>query len=82
MNREKFADHSWIAEVLSDIDEYAVKNNLNQLQAMVAKTRIAAKDEIITRGAPSNFEAVMEVLYPNREVMSDDRSQSSFKNEP
>jgi hypothetical protein len=68
MNRETFADHNWIADVLSDIDEYAAKNNLRRLQAMVAETRIVARDEIARRGSQSNFDAVMAVLYPNNEL--------------
>ncbi len=68
MNRETFADHNWIADVLSDIDKYAAKNNLRRLQAMVAETRIVARDEITMRGPQSNFDAMMAVLYPNREL--------------
>lgn len=65
MTDEAAADHTWIVEVLSDLDEYAAKNKLNRLRVMVAEAREIAREEIMLRNPPSNFCAVMDVIYPN-----------------
>lgn len=68
MNIKQVPDHSWIDEVLSDIGDYAAKNNLRKLQEMVAQTRIVADNEITKNGSQENFNAVILALYPNSYV--------------
>lgn len=68
MPRETVTDHTWIAEVLCDIEIYAAKNNLKRLQLMVEDTRRIANEEVTAFSAASNFDAVMAVVYPNMDM--------------
>lgn len=60
------ANHSWILEVLSDLAEYAKGNSFEELEAVVLKATIVARVEIIHAKDDSNYQAVMDVVFPDK----------------
>jgi len=70
MLRETVTDHKWLAEVLSDIENYAAANNLKRLQVMVADTRRIANEEASACSTASDYEAVMAVVFPEMDMQN------------
>lgn len=46
LEEKKMADHSWVLGVLDDLSEYALKNNIPDLEANIRAAALSAKTEI------------------------------------
>ncbi len=61
---------SFIFNVLADLAKYAGKKEMVNLEKAIFEAQFVARNEITQRKMDSNYDAVMEAVFPNMRALT------------